>query len=268
MGAGERERLFAATPVGEVWGVGRKINDRLADSGIRTVLDLVRVDAAALHKTFNVVLEKTLRELRGTACLNMDDAPAAKKQILVSRSFGKAITDRDAIVEAVSEFASRAAEKLRQQGSAAGAITVFFMTSPFRQNDGQHSVNVTVPLGRPTADTALLVRAAVGVVASEFRFGVNYAKAGVMLGDICDRELPQAELDLFVPPPGCQDGRDRAGLMQAIDVLNRRYGRDSVQIGSATAASSTKEVRSWATRQDRRSPRYTTRWDEMPVVRA
>jgi DNA polymerase V len=268
LGETEREHLFAQTAVGEVWGVGRKINARLEAAGIRTVLDLVRVDAATLRRNFNVVLEKTLRELRGTACLSMDDAPAAKKQILVSRSFGKAVTQRDSIVEAISEFAARAAEKLRQQKSAAGAITVFFMTSPFRQNDLQHSVQVTVPLARPTADTALLIRAAVGVVAGEFRSGVNYAKAGVMLGEIFSEELPQGELDLFSPAAGRVEVRNRAGLMQTIDVLNRRYGRDSVHIGSATAASSKEKQRSWATRQDRRSPRYTTRWAEMPVVRA
>jgi DNA polymerase V len=268
VGAQEREALFAATPVGEVWGVGRKIGARLDAAGIRTVLDLVRVDAAALRRNFNVTLEKTLRELRGTPCLDMDDAPAARKQILVSRSFGKAVTARDGIVEAVSDFASRAAEKLRQQKSAAGSITVFFTTSPYRVHDRQHSVDVTVPLGRPTADTALLVRAAVGAVAREFRAGVNYAKAGVMLGDICGQDLPQGELALFAAEPAPAAGRDRARLMQAIDRLNRRYGRDSVHIGSAAAASSTEKLRSWATRQERRSPRYTTRWDEMPVVRA
>jgi DNA polymerase V len=264
----ERDRLFAATAVGDVWGVGRKISARLEDAGIRTVLDLVRVDAGALRKSFNVVLEKTLRELRGIACMGLDDAPASRKQILVSRSFGRAVTERDGIVEAVSEFASRAAEKLRQQKSAAGSLTVFFTTSPFRRHDRQHGVDVTVPLGRPSADTALLVRAAAGVVAREFRPGFNYAKAGVMLGDICGQDLPQGELALQEPGPTAAPGRDRAGLMRAMDRLNRRYGRDSVHIGSATAASSTGELRSWATRQERRSPRYTTRWAEMPIVRA
>src|SRR5208283_5399257 len=158
------ERIFAATEVGDVWGVGRKIDAKLNESGVRTVLDLVRTDAAALRKKFSVMLEKTLRELRGTACMTMDDAPVNKKQILVSRSFGKSVTDIAGIVEAVSEFASRAAEKLRQQNSVAGSIGVFFMTSPFRQNDRQHSVNITVPLVRPSADTRLLVSAAVDAV--------------------------------------------------------------------------------------------------------
>jgi len=267
----QRDALFAATPVGDIWGVGRKINARLTEAGITTVLDLVRADAAALRQNFTVVMEKTLRELRGTACLSMDDAPSTKKQILVSRSFGKAVTDRAGIIEAVSEFASRAAEKLRQQGSVAGNITVFFLTSPFRRGDRQHAVQVTVPLGRPTADTATFVQAAIHVVHAHFRADTPYAKAGVMMGDICGKDLPQGELDFSAPLSTRSEFKaapDRAGLMQTIDVLNRRFGRDAVHIGSTTAASRPRSLRSWATRQDRRSPRYTTRWAEMPVVRA
>ena len=275
----ELEQVFAATEVGNVWGVGRRIGARLNDAGVRTVLDLVRCDTAALRKQFSVVLEKTVLELRGTSCLemsDMDDAPSAKQQILVSRSFGKAVTEVAGIVEAVSEFASRAAEKLRQQDGAAGAVGVFFMTSPFRQNERQHSANVTVRMVRPTADTRLLVGAAVDTVRDLFRPGFNYAKAGVVLVDLQPASQQQGELDLFSDANEPQDRRqvqtpvrDRTALMEAIDDLNRRFGRDSVQIGSASLASGAgAEERSWSTKQERRSPRYTTRWDEMPVVRA
>jgi DNA polymerase V len=267
----EFDRILEATEVGTVWGVGRKINAKLNEVGVRSVLDLVRVDAAALRKKFSVVLEKTLRELRGTACMTMDDAPAAKKQILVSRSFGKSVTDIAGIVEAISEFASRAAEKLRQQKSVAGSIGIFFMTSPFRQNDRQHSVNFTVPLIQPSADTRLLVSAAVNAVRWQFRSGFNYAKAGVMLIDLSPAGQQQGELDLISETLHSRvggAGRDRTGLMQAIDKLNRRFGRGSVQIGSASLASNDDDERSWSTKQERRSLRYTTRWEEMPVVRA
>ena len=149
-------------------------------------------------------------------------------------------------------------------------MNVFFTTSPFRQNDRQHSANVTVPLIRPTADSRLLVGAAVDAATRAFRVGFNYAKAGVMLLDLQPAGQHQGELDLFtdaedeVKPPA----RDRAALMQAMDALNRRFGRDSVRIGSASLVSNSNEVRSWSTKQERRSPRYTTRWDEMPRVRA
>jgi len=266
----ELEQIFAATEVGDIWGVGQRIGARLGDAGVRTVLDLVRCDTATLRKQFSVVLEKTVLELRGTSCMELDDAPAARHQILVSRSFGKAVTELPGIVEAVSEFAARAAERLRQQDGAAGAVNVFFTTSAFRQNDQQHSASVTVPLIRPTADSRLLVGAAVQAATGAYRTGFNYVKAGVMLVDLQPAGQNQGELDLFadaeegVKVPPC----DRAALMQAMDSLNRRFGRDSVRIGSASLVSNSNEVRSWSTKQERRSPRYTTRWDEMPRVRA
>ena len=269
--ARELETVLASTDVGTIWGVGRKIGAKLREAGISSVLDFVRADAAMIRSQFSVMLEKTLLELRGITCLDMsdiEDAPAAKQQILVSRSFGKAITDPTAIIEAVSEFASRAAERLRHQESTAGAVGVFFMTSPFRPHDRPHSVNVTTPMVRPTSDSRLLVQTAVDAAKTEFRNGFNYVKAGVILGDLRPASQHQGELDLYAH--GGQDAlpTDRSALMDAMDVLNRRFGRDSVRIGSSTLASHDADVRSWATRQERRSPRYTTRWEEMPVVKS
>ncbi|MDP9123375.1 MAG: DUF4113 domain-containing protein, partial [Pseudomonadota bacterium] len=220
---------------------------------------------------FSVTLEKTLLELRGTSCMEVDDAPPPRQQILVSRSFGAAITDVDGILEAVSEFASRAAERLRQQGSVAGAIGIFFMTSPFRTNDRQHGVNVTLPLIRPTGDTAVLVSAAAVAVRQQFRAGFRYAKAGAVLSDLQPAGREQGELDLFAAleqEAAAPVESARAKLMSAMDALNNRFGRDSVRLGTTAAASNGAELRVWATKQERRSPRYTTRWDEMPVVRA
>jgi len=268
----ELDGHFAATDVSEVWGIGRKTSARLHDAGVHTVLDLLQADATTLRRQFSIVMEKTLRELRGTPCLSIDDAPAARQQILVSRSFGKAVTTMDGIIEAVSEFASRAAEKLRGQESVCGAIHVFFSTSPFRRNDRQHQAGVTIPLVRPTADTRMLVATAAATVHGQYRAGFNYAKAGVMLVDLQRAdEACQGELDLAAPASDCApaqgQGHDRARLMNAMDVLNRRFGRDAVRIGSARVASSREETRSWAIRQERRTPRSTTRWDEVPVVR-
>jgi DNA polymerase V len=271
LSAAELETLMAATEVGDVWGVGRKIAAQLNTAGVRTVLDLVRADIATLRQQFSVVFEKTVVELRGTPCMGVEEAPAAKQQILVSRSFGKAVTHIDGIVEAVSEFASRAAEKLRLQGSAAGAIQVFIRTSPFRENDRQHSPSLTVPV-RPTADSRKLVAAACEAARSMFRPGFNYAKAGVMLMDLQDAAAvgDQGELALFSgQEPDATIEPDRPALMQAMDTLNRRFGRGAVRIGSTTTVkASDTGAASWAVRQDRRTPRYTTRWDEMQAVRS
>ncbi len=266
----ELETLMAATDVGDVWGVGRKIAAQLNAGGVRSVLDLVRTDAATLRRQFSVVFEKTMLELRGTPCMGVEEAPAAKQQILVSRSFGKAVTQLDGIVEAVSEFASRAAEKLRLQGSVAGAIQVFIRTSHFRQHDRQHSPSVTVPI-RPTADSRKIVAAACEAARSMFRPDFNYAKAGVMLMDLQQAAAfgDQGELDLFGgPEPDSAPEPDRPALMLAMDTLNRRFGRGVVRIGSTTTAKANDAgSASWSVRQDRRTPRYTTRWDEMPVLR-
>ncbi len=254
-----------------VWGVGRRTTERLKAGGISTVRDLVRADASTLRASFSVTLEKTLLELRGTSCMEVDDAPPPRQQILVSRSFGAPITQVDGIVEAVSEFASRAAERLREQGSVAGAVGLFFMTSPFRQNDRQHSVNVSIPLVRPTSDTAVLVAAATTAVRAQFRAGFRYAKAGAVLSDLRPAGQEQGELDLFSPAQtdaAAPADVARVKLMSAMDALNHRFGRDSVRLGSQALASNGAEVRVWATKQERRSPRYTTRWNEMPVVRA
>jgi DNA polymerase V len=266
----ERDAVFAATEVGAVWGVGRKIGARLVESGVVTVLDLVRCDVAAIRKRYSVVLEKTVLELRGTSCLDLQEVPSAKQQILVSRSFGNAVSDLEGIVAAVSEFGSRAAERLRQQGSAACAVGAFFSTSPYRQHDAQHSVNVSTPLVRPTSDTRLLVGAALDLVHRHYREGFNYVKAGVVLIDIQPAGETQRELDLFSEsdaPAAHVPERDRSALMAAMDDLNLRFGRNSVQLGSAALSGGGKTEKTWSTRQAHRSPRYTTRWAEMPTVR-
>lgn len=265
------DSIMATTDVGDVWGVGRKISEKLRAGGVKTVLDLVRHDTGSLRKQFGVVLEKTVQELRGIDCIGAadgDEAPAARQQILVSRSFGKAVTDVEAIVEAVSEFASRAAEKLRAQDSVAGAVNVFFMTSPWRGNDRQHSPNAVIPV-RPTADSRHLVAAAASAARRMFRPDFNYAKAGVMLMALQSREesLQQGELDLFSQPQETDGSRERGKLMEAMDTLNKRFGRGAVRIGSASSKNANESgTAGWSVKSERRSPRYTTRWDEMPVA--
>jgi DNA polymerase V len=264
----ELEQVMAATEVGDVWGIGRKIGARLNEGGIRTVLDLVRADVASLRKQFSVVLEKTVLELRGVSCLDVDDAPAARQQIMCSRSFGAPVTALPDLVEVVSQFAARVAEKARQQQSVAAAVHVFITTSPFRRNDRQHSASVTLPLVRPSADTRLLIAGAVRALRAMHRPGCNYVKAGVMLVDLRPMGQEQAELDLFADDAAgaeASPSRERPQLMGALDALNRRFGRGAVTVASAARRS---EPTPAVARQERRSPRYTTRLDEIPAARA
>ncbi|MCZ8254514.1 MAG: Y-family DNA polymerase [Polaromonas sp.] len=262
-------QLFRATEVGEVWGIGPRISAQLRAAGVESVADLLRLDLATVRKRFSVVLERTVLELRGTACIDLEDQPEPKQQIMCSRSFGGPVLGLDDLVQAVTSFASRGAEKLRAQTSAAGAVSVFIRTSPFRSQDPQYSRSVTVPLRRPTGDTHALVGAAVDGLKSIYREGFRYAKAGVMLLDLQPQDVAQAELDLVGGgAPGeidAGDGRDRTRLMSAVDGVNRRFGRGSLTVASAGAGS---RAKGWEMRQERRTPRYTTSWDEMPIARA
>jgi len=274
----ELDAILAATAVGEVWGVGRRIGAQLVDAGVKSVLDLARLDPMTVRRRFSVVLEKTVRELQGTECIELDDAPQPKQQIMVSRSFGHAVTRGFDLATAVTEFTSRAAEKLRTQEGAAGAIVVFIRTSPFRADDLQYSGSTTVPLVRPTADSAELVAAALTGLRRIYRKGYRYAKAGVMLVELQSQYLEQFELDWDAKEDvlqGPEDGagqcvnavpvRDRTQLMTAMDEVNRRYGRGSLQLASAGLDGLR---RPWSMKQERKTPRYTTDWEEMPIARA
>jgi DNA polymerase V len=263
LSASELESVLDATEVAEVWGVGRRISKQLTDGGIKTVLDLVRMDPATVRRGWSVVLERTVRELQGMPCIGLDDSPTPKKEIATTRSFGHAVTELSAITEAVSEFASRAAEKLRKQHSLAGEIMVFVRTSPFRK-DPQYSRSVVIPLLRPSADTGVLVQAAVKGLQSIYRTGFKYAKAGVMLLDLQPDSVLQGELDLEEGDT-TNEISEKIRLMSALDTINMRFGKGTMKMASAGLAG---DRRVWSMKQERRTPAYTTRWEDMPVARA
>ena len=157
----ELAAVMTATKVSEIWGIGPRLTEQFEAEGIMCVLDVARMDAATARRRWSVVVERTVRELQGQSCIALEDVPPAKKEIACTRSFGKAVTSLQPLVEAVSEFAARAAEKLRKQGSVAGQVLTFIHTSPFRRQDKQYSRSITVPLRQPTADTSAIVGTAV-----------------------------------------------------------------------------------------------------------
>ena len=259
--------VFRATEVGDVWGIGRRMTQRLNEGGIHTVFDLLNADLASLRRQFSVVLEKTVLELRGTRCMDVDHEPAAQQQMMCSRSFGSPVTELPELIEVVSQFASRVAEKARQQEAAAGAVHVFVTTSPFRKHDRQHGPSLTVPLLRPSADSRVILGTAVRSIQQMYRPGFNYAKAGVMLVDLQPQGLQQGELDLFgtsADAPGAAS-TEPSRLMGAVDSLNRRFGHGALTVASAQHQ---RRNHQHAGKQQRRSPRYTTRLEEVVTVRA
>ncbi|MDM0028394.1 Y-family DNA polymerase [Variovorax saccharolyticus] len=256
--AADLDAVLEATELGEIWGIGRRIGAQLQAEGLRTALDVARMDPATVRRRWSIVLERTVREMQGQPCIDLEHVAPAKKEIACTRSFGQPITKLVDLVEAVTEFAGRAAEKLRKQQGHAGQVLVFIHTSPFR-SDKQYSRSITVPLRRPTADTSLIAQAAIGGLKAIFQGGFKFAKAGVMLLDLQDAAVEQGELALDDP------GVDRGQLMSAIDGLNVRYGRGAVKLASAGLEG---DARRWSMKQSLRTPEYTTRWTDMPVARA
>ena len=256
--ASDLDALLATTEVGEVWGVGPRIADQLRVLGVRSVLDAARLDPATVRRRWSVVLERTIRELQGQPCIGLEQAPPAKQQIACTRSFGQPVTELAPMVQAVSEFAARTGEKLRAQGGRAGQVLVFAHTSPFRPGKS-YSKAITLSLCRPSSNTLDLVATAARGMRAIFKPGYHFMKAGVMLLDLVPEGQEQGELPLD------DDGEASARLMTAVDAINDRYGQGSIRVASAGVQG---EKREFEMRQQLRTPRYTTRWDELPVVRA
>lgn len=251
----ERQQWMGKIEVGEVWGVGRRIAVRLQIMGIRSVRDLATADLKLLRLQFGVVLERTVSELQGTSCLELDDLADPKQQIMASRSFGAMVDDLAELGEAVAWHIDRAAEKLRDQGSVAGAVYVFIQTNRFRQADPQYNPGVVVPLVDVSDDTRALTTAALKGLRHIYRPGYSYKKCGVMLMELTAKQ--QRQETLFDDAAT----RDKsAKLMVAMDAVNSVWGRGTLRTGAAGMS------KGWAMRSENRSPRYTTSWEELPVA--
>ena len=251
----DRRSLFASLPVDEVWGVGRRITEKLLTMNIRTVEDLRTANLEMIRRQFSIVLARTINELNGIPCIELDEAGTPRQQIMVSRSFGSAVTRLEDLSESVAYFTTRAAEKLRHDGSVAASICIYVRTNPFKENDPQYQRSLIVPLFQPTDDTMRLISASVAGLKEIYRSGYQYKKTGVMLMGLQTKESVQPTL---FDDPNEQAKSDR--LMHVMDAINSKMGQGSVSV----AASGIRQK--WAMRRERKSPNYTTDWDELPVA--
>jgi len=235
----------------DLWGVAGRTAARLAALGIRTPLALRDADPKFMREKFSVVMERTVLELRGIRCIEFEDVTPDRKSIMASRSFGRPVTSYVEMREAVTTYASRAAEKMRRQRLATAHISVFLHTNKFRPQDVQYYGSHAVHLPVASADTGRLIEAARDALKAAWKPGFSYKKAGIMLLDLCPASRVQG--DLWTAP----DSTRSQALMTALDSINRDFGRDTVGYASAG------RQKAWGLRSDQKSPRYTTCWHEL-----
>ncbi len=242
-------------PVGDVWGVGRATAVKLAELGVMTAGQLRDMQMKQARGVGTVVLERLVAELQGVPASAVEMVEPQRKGMAVTRSFGTPVNDLETLMGAVTQYAMRAGEKLRSHGLVAGRLTVFFHTNPHKRDRPQHQGSRSMSLFPMTADSLELLAAARRGVEAAWRDGYAYTKAGIMLDDLILAEMRPRTLF-----EGDVDRRDR--LMIAMDEVNSRFGK----FAAVPAAQGFK--REWKVRADNKSPAWTTRIDEVPVIRA
>jgi DNA polymerase V len=256
--ASDLDALFSSIDVGEVWGVGRKIEARLIDMGIRTVKELRDADAELMRSKFSVVVERTVRELRGVSCLELQEVVPEKQQIMSSRSFGQLVYDLETLEEAVASYVAKAAEKLRNQNSFAGVVQVYIQTNVFKPETPQYQRAVTVPIPEATSDTRVLTKWALRILRRIYRAGFGYHKAGITLMNI----VPAASQQFSLFPSGSAVDSRSDVLMSVLDGINTKYGRGTMRLAAEGVD------KTWQMRRGNLSNAYTTDWNGLAVVQA
>lgn len=260
----QRQAALRAFDIGDVWGIGRRLVAPLRRLGLRTADDLSRVDPLWMRRHYSIVLEKTVRELRGEPCFDLDSEPQPKQSIQVSRSFGEAVERLNDLENAVATFAAKAAEKARSQGSVAAAVYVHVNTSYFQKDRTQYySQGATHTFPLPTASSLEIISAAHGILRQLFKPQYRYKKATVILLDLRDAEACRSQGLLFEP----DETRDAARrelerrLMESLDRINGRFGKRTVFLGSEGVDTG------WRPQREHRSDRFTTCLAEFVVAR-
>ena len=254
------EAALAASPVGDVWGIGRQWSKRLNALGVLSALDFAHQSEHWVRKNLGVTGARTQVELLGKPCFVLESQPPDRKSCVASRSFSKTVSDFDDVKDAIATFAARAGERLRQGGLVAGQVTAFALTDRFNTRQPQYQASATVALASPSNLTADLTQAALSALRRAYKPGIGYKKAGVMMLDLAPAGTAQPTL--FAPPAVCRDKAER--LQGALDRLNggQKGKRDLVRLGATGFGTG------WHLRREHQSPRYTTAWAELRCVRA
>ena len=247
--------LLATVNISDIWGIGRRHAVRLKKQSIHTALELKNCADTWIRKQLTVTGLRTVMELRGIPCISLEKAAVAKKSICTSRSFGRTVRTLADLQEAVATYTTQAACKLRHEGLRTTVVDVFIRTNSFQKDEPQYCNRRTFTLSAPSSHTATLIKVALRSLKAIYRPGYSYQKAGVLLNGLVPENYEQLRL-FDAPTPHA------TSLMEAVDQINRRWGRDTIQAAAAGLA------KKWRFRQMKKSPAYTTCWAELPNVKA
>ena len=248
-----RHTAFQQFPLSAVWGIGKKSTPKLNDLGFYTVQDLLHCPIKLLRKQFGLSLEKTVYELQGTSCIALDEL-TSKKAIQSSRSFARPVTQLAELKEALSTYAAIAAEKLRGQKALASGLCVSLSTSRYKSGQDFYAKQKTFMLSQPTQDSRVIIAYALTLLTDMYRAGFAYSKCGIVLLDLVPETYAQADLLCANLPTGNTE------VMRVLDRINQKYGKSTIHL----AAEGFSKV--WAANSVKKSPRYTTQWDELAVA--
>ena len=247
--------FLKSMPIEKIWGKGRKLTAKLENIDIKTAYDLSQVDSRLIGDNFNVVLERTVRELKGQSCITLHDFMEPKKQIMVSRSFGRSIRSKSVLSEAISFHASRAAEKLRHEKQKCRLITAFIRSNRFNTRVRQIYAAKSFELVHPTDDTRIIIKNANRILDQIFADGYQYAKAGILLSDFTNKYGYQ--MSLFDEK---RDEKMASRLMETVDYINLM---EIAKIGFGNQG----YRNTWRMKREVKSKRYTTQIGEIPTTK-
>lgn len=251
----KRKTVLDWMGVGDVWGIGRRYQKWMLSQNINTAWDLANMNIERVREKMGIVGVRLVNELKGISCIPLEELAPPKQNICTSRSFGQLIQNKEEIWQSIVSHTSRCSEKLRSQNSVTGAIQVFVHTNVFRTHDQQYYGTITIPINRATNSTFELLEYAKIGLNTIFREGYNYKKSGVIVLDIVPESQVQASLfDIKL------NREEENKTMKAVDEINKIMGRDTVRFASSH------QKQKWKLRQDRLSPRYTTRLNEILKV--
>jgi len=249
----EIEKVLQQVAVGDIWGMGGATSKKLNSIGIQTASDFIGLPLPYVRKQFTVTGERTWRELQGESCIELETVTPTKKNICTSRSFGQMLSDYETVAEAVANHAASCSAKLRAQKSAAGVVQVFIHTNGFRKDLAQYGNNICLQLSQPSNDAGTLIHTALLGLQHIFVKGYSYKKAGIIVSELSASNALQGNLFEAEHPK-------KKEVAKVLDALNKRFGSQKLRIAAQGFG------KTWHLKQEKRSPCYTTRWDNLLTI--